>query len=129
MASFGWIGFDLDGTLAYVDHDKPYNPMEIGAPIPKMVELCRMYLSEGYEVRILTARASKSQPRGGLREAAYIQSMRNIAEWCEKHIGTPLRVTSEKDYGMIMLYDDRARQVEYNTGRIYNAIIDPDAIR
>jgi len=40
-----------------------------------------------------------------------------IAAWCKLHIGQVLPLTCTKDYGMIELWDDRAVQVEMNTGR------------
>jgi len=39
-----------------------------------------------------------------------------IEEWCRQHIGQVLEVTNVKDFGMIELWDDRAIQVESNTG-------------
>lgn len=105
----GWIGVDLDGTLA--TFDKWNGPTSIGEPIPLMVDRVRDWLSNGIEVRILTARVSKSNPqKDGAIDA--------IKEWCIKNIGTELQITSEKDYGMIELWDDRCVRVEKNTGRI-----------
>lgn len=54
MSTSGWIGVDLDGTLAEyngwqgIDH--------IGKPIPKMVNRVKKWLSEGVQVKIFTAR-------------------------------------------------------------------------
>lgn len=105
----GWIGFDLDGTLA------KYNGWQgnkhIGDPIKPMLDLLLSFLSKGQEVRIMTARVSSMNPS---REEA-----RNLIElWCIVHIGVALPVTSEKDFEMIDLYDDRCHHVEANTGRI-----------
>lgn len=52
--SSGWIGVDLDGTIA--EYHGWVSPTHIGAPIPKMVERVKVWLSEGKEVRIFTAR-------------------------------------------------------------------------
>lgn len=40
-----------------------------------------------------------------------------IKAWCLEHLGQELEVTCSKDYGMILLYDDRAVQIIPNTGR------------
>ena len=42
----------------------------------------------------------------------------HIEAWCLKHIGQIIPVTNVKDYGMEELWDDRAVQVEANTGRV-----------
>jgi hypothetical protein len=59
----GWIGFDLDGTLALwgyelhpVTRETHYDVLQIGPPIPAMVALCKSLIVEGKEVRIFTAR-------------------------------------------------------------------------
>lgn len=105
MPSNGWIGVDLDGTLAVYDGWK--GEQHIGEPVPLMVDRVKDWLTRGYEVRIFTARVCGGDPRG-CREV--------IQAWCQKHIGTLLPVTNEKDFGMIALYDDRAVAVEENTG-------------
>ena len=106
----GWIGFDLDGTIA--EYHAWEGPTKIGKPIPQMVALIKDYLNKGYEVKILTARMSdpKVSVRRRIRKA--------IQEWCEKEIGTVLPVTCVKDYEMIALYDDRAIRVGKNTGMV-----------
>lgn len=52
----GWIGFDLDGTIAH------YEDFEgagiIGKPIQNTIAIMRRYLESGIECRILTARIS-----------------------------------------------------------------------
>jgi hypothetical protein len=105
--SQGWIGVDLDGTLAYYDGWK--GSAHIGAPIPVMVERVKRWLAEGKEVRIFSARVS-----GDDEETAY----EAIRVWCLTVFGQVLRVTCTKDYHMIALYDDRCIQVEPNTGRL-----------
>lgn len=105
----GWIGVDLDGTLAQYDGWK--GPEHIGEPIPRMVERVKAWLAEGKDVRIFTARVCSSQPGNtGLKAMAAIQ------RWCDTHIGHALAVTSEKDWSMIELWDDRCVQVVPNTG-------------
>lgn len=104
----GWIGVDLDGTLAY--YGEWLGPAHIGAPILKMVQRVKGWLKEGKKVKIFTARVSPSAPD-------YEQSMYTIASWCREHIGQELPMTASKDLNMIELWDDRAIQVEKNTGR------------
>jgi hypothetical protein len=104
----GWIGVDLDGTLAVYDGWRGHR--HIGRPVPAMVERVKKWLAAGAEVRILTARVST--PDGIERE----QSRSAIRAWSVQHIGQALEVTNEKDYEMIELWDDRAIQVIPNTG-------------
>jgi hypothetical protein len=101
----GWIGVDLDGTLAMYDGFK--GPDHIGAPIAKMVNRVKAWLAQGREVRIFTARVCYGDKQN-CRPA--------IEAWCVQHIGVVLPVTNEKDYGMIELWDDRCVQVMPNTG-------------
>lgn len=107
----GWVGFDLDGTLARYDGWK--GERHIGDPIPAMVEKVRSFLERGIEVRIFTARVSGDRQGITLEE-----NIQLIQDWTEKHIGVRLLVTSVKDFGMIVLFDDRCVQVEKNTGII-----------
>lgn len=105
----GWYGFDLDGTLAVYDGWR--GPEHIGEPIPAMVNKVKELLVEGKEVRIFTARVA------GVREGiAPEQNITLIQDWTEKHIGVRLPVTCTKDFGMVCLFDDRAKQVIPNTG-------------
>jgi hypothetical protein len=107
--SKGWLAVDLDGTLARYDGWR--GELHIGAPIAPMVERVRGWLAAGWEVRVMTARMS-----GSLEEQRAVS--RAIADWTRTHVGTALTATCVKDYAMIALYDDRAVQVECNTGRI-----------
>ena len=101
----GWIGVDLDGTLA---HYTSWNGGEIGKPIPKMVERVKKWLRNGRVVKIMTARvAYQNKAQEEL-----------IKEWCKEHLGERLPVTCMKDFNMIELWDDRAIRVEKNTGEI-----------
>lgn len=108
MSGKGWIGVDLDGTLAHYEHGS-FRPDRIGEPIPAMVERIKRWLAEGYEVRIFTARV-------GSFDAEAEAAGKMIRDYTEKHIGVRLRVTCVKDYEMIELWDDRAVQVVPNTG-------------
>lgn len=107
----GWVGFDLDGVLAH--YDGWVDEFHIGEPIPAMIQKAKEYLSQGVNVRIFTARVSKNQGRA---LSTIDEITRVIQKWTATHIGIPLPVTCEKDYGMIMLYDDRCKQVIPNTG-------------
>lgn len=104
MSRKGWIGVDLDGTLARyggwrgADH--------IGEPVAPMVHKVLLALAEGYAVKVFTARASDATP----------EAIRRIEDWTEQHIGHRLEVTNTKDYNMVELWDDRARRVVANTG-------------
>lgn len=109
MTSTGHYLVDLDGTLAYYDQWRGHK--HIGDPIPLMVHKVQEMLEEGKDVRIFTARASrKDSPR------EHAETLYAIMSWCEKHIGRILPITYEKDFGTIAIYDDRAVQVEENTG-------------
>jgi hypothetical protein len=127
----GWIGVDLDGTLA--QYDGWVNEMHIGGPIQPMVARVKAWLDAGHDVRIFTARVNdslplvtisvveSSGPMAGIKEVwiRQDQHIRSTIElWCQLHIGRTLPITNTKDYGMIELYDDRAVQVEANTGRL-----------
>lgn len=105
----GWIGVDLDGTLA--EHTNNYQDDIVGKPIPRMLFRVRQWVSMGIEVRIFTARASNSNPHRDV-------SIKAIKKWCLLYVGQELTITAEKDFSMVSLWDDRAIQVESNTGRI-----------
>lgn len=114
----GWIGVDLDGTLAEYHW---WDDGRIGAPIPKMVQRVKQWLAEGKEVRIMTARVSEcglhSEESGQTANRVFVMNQRElIAKWCLQHIGTVLPTTCEKDFLMVELWDDRAVQVRPNTG-------------
>jgi hypothetical protein len=105
--SRGWVGVDLDGTLAYYDGWK--GPEHVGDPIPLMAGRVEQWLRDGKTVKIFTARASLSYEERDIAIEA-------IQDWTERHFGVRLEVTAEKDFSMIELWDDRARQVRENTG-------------
>lgn len=104
----GWVGVDLDGTLAHYDEWRGVN--HIGAPVPAMVTLVKAMIAAGRDVRIFTARVAYEPEGSWAREV--------IQNWCAEHLGVILPVTNVKDFGMIALYDDRCIQVEQNTGRL-----------
>lgn len=104
----GWIGVDLDGTLAQWDHW--HEAGVIGKPIEPMVERVRQWLAEGKSVRIFTARADEN-------EAGYKTNMIGIRLWCQDVFGQVLPITNKKDRWMTELWDDRCIQVGLNTGQ------------
>ena len=117
----GWIGVDLDGTLAYYDGWKGAG--HIGAPIPKMVDRVLEWMQRGPEVRIMTARVAPSKSDA-------VECREAIEKWLRKHVYSKLpasftdapvpfpylKITHEKDHRMIELWDDRCVQVIPNTG-------------
>ena len=110
----GWIGVDLDGTLA--KSLKLRAAEHIGGPINRMVKRVKKWLAEGQEVRIFTSRVNPNHRRiEALRARAAIEA------WSKRHLGRALPVTHEKDWNMMLLFDDRARQVERNTGRVLSS--------
>jgi hypothetical protein len=121
MGKAGWIGVDLDGTLAYYNGWK--NTYEIGDPIPLMLARVKEWLREGSDVRIFTARVD-GVPQPHLHDnkdaVSYFQNtdhVRQVIEaWCLEHIGQILPITNKKDFHMIELWDDRCVQVIPNTG-------------
>jgi hypothetical protein len=106
----GWIGVDLDATLA--EHDRGRWTDEIGEPVPKMVQRVKRWIYDGKTVKILTARGSV-----GSMSEQYEQLVK-IYDWIKKHIGLPIEVTCKKDPHMIQLYDDRVVKVEANEGEL-----------
>lgn len=98
----GWVGVDLDGTLAHYDGWR--GAEHIGAPIPAMLARVRAWLEEGREVRIFTARASVPE------------SVPPIEAWLAENGLAGVQVTNVKDFGMVELWDDRAVRVVVNTG-------------
>lgn len=103
-----WIGVDLDGTLAYYDRFR--GAAHIGKPIPAMVKRVQHYIAIGHTVKVFTARMAEEQTRAAVAEL--------IGDWTEEFIGVRLEATCMKDRFMIRCYDDKAIQVQTNTGKI-----------
>lgn len=107
----GWLGVDLDGTLAkYVSGQ---GVAFVGEPIVRMVDRVRAWLARGIDVRIFTARVCGASGEDDRRYQVEI-----IEAWCLQHLGRVLPITCVKDYSMIELWDDRAIRVERNVGSI-----------
>lgn len=120
MSNWGWIGVDLDGTLAEYHGWKGAD--HIGEPVPAMVERVRAWLAEGRVVKIFTARvgwgAGYSPVSNASDDQAFIDNQRQLIEaWCVEHIGQKLEVTAVKDWAMVEMWDDRCVQVVPNTGK------------
>lgn len=118
MSSSGWIGVDLDGTLA--EYKTGDGIETIGPPIPVMLERVKHWVALGVEVRIVTARvaACNRANDGGVVDSVEFAAAQDkmIREWCKEHVGQELQTTACKDFQMVELWDDRARQVISNTG-------------
>jgi hypothetical protein len=116
----GWIGVDLDGTLAHYDGWKGIE--HIGAPVAPMVERVKRWLAQGRAVKIFTARVDGGNvalamgDKNGVAHQDVPAVRQHIEAWCREHIGVVLPITNVKDYGMVELWDDRAVQVRMNTG-------------
>jgi len=104
----GWIGVDLDGTLAEYHGWKGVE--NIGKPVPKMVERVKNWLASGKQVKIMTARGSGGDSQNALP---------HIQKWLADVFGEDgekIPVVHQKDFKMIELWDDRCIQVIPNTG-------------
>ena len=102
-----WIGVDLDGTLA--EYHEYKGPASIGKPITKMVDRVKEWVANNKNVKIMTARANPNS-------SDFRASITAIKKWCKKYIGKELPVVYEKDLHMAELWDDRAIQIQPNTG-------------
>lgn len=103
--SEGWIGVDLDGTLA---EDHGWQGIEyIGKPIPEMLKRVQKWLLENKRVKIFTARVSRGP-----------KAIKYIEEWLKDNGLPVLEITNVKDYDMIELWDDRVVCVVSNKGII-----------
>lgn len=112
----GWIGVDLDGTLAHYDKWVAWD--QIGAPIPLMVERIKAWVSQGIEVKIFTARIAFEQDTCKVTGKTFTPTevKKVIGDWLEANGLPRLDVTARKDFRMIQLWDDRCVQVIPNTG-------------
>jgi hypothetical protein len=110
--SKGWIGVDLDGTLAHYDGWK--GVANIGDPIPLMRDRVLRWLREGREVRIFTARVCEERLPDS--DGSGAEARVHIEAWLEKHGMGGLAITNVKDLSMDELWDDRVVQVRPNTG-------------
>lgn len=98
----GWIGVDLDGTLAEAVSGSSSDA--IGPAVPHMLKRVKYWVRSGRTVKIVTYRASDPG-----QEVA-------IQQWCLRHGLPALEVTDRKDRAMIALWDDCAVGVVHNRG-------------
>lgn len=110
-----WIGVDLDGTLAFYDSYKGL--FDIGDPIPEMVLRVKQWIAEGKTVKIFTARVGPLSPANQAAGVSIEEVRTFIMQWASAHIGHALEVTSEKDFGCVEIWDDRAIRVMKNKGK------------
>jgi|HubBroStandDraft_2_1064218.scaffolds.fasta_scaffold92145_3 hypothetical protein len=106
------IAIDFDGTL--FETFKPYDPRKAGPPVMKMIKFVKGLLQKGKKVVIFTARVNSKEHTPA--QIKYTHKL--IGGLCKKYLGQRLPITSEKHHLMSTIYDDRAIQVERNTGRI-----------
>lgn len=104
----GWIGVELDGTLAHFD--KGQDPLTIGEPIVKMRLRVQQWMMVGIDVRLFTARATLPS------------MLPHIESWLKEHNLSGLPVTAEKDFSMSQFWDDRGVHVVSNTGEIVTSL-------
>lgn len=98
-----WIGVDLDGTLS---ESVKSLTAPIGKPITPMLRRVEGWLSQGKEVRILTARAGAPD------------QVTKIRKWLDRHDISECKVTNQKDLDMAALYDDKAVRVIKDSGML-----------
>ena len=100
----GWIGIDLDGTLA--TYQRWEGSDHFGDVLEPMKIRIQQWLDNQIEVRIFTARASQEKNIAPLQAWLVEQGLGELA------------VTNTKDYDLLQIWDDRAVEVEANTGNI-----------
>lgn len=111
-----WIAVDFDGTLAKFGCDWQQDYRATGDPVPAMVERVKQWLADGEDVRIFTARMDCYHPTFKGLDTYRVKEP--IEAWCLQHLGRVLPITNVKDYFCKAIYDDRAIQVEHDTGRL-----------
>ena len=87
-----------DGIWRGIEH--------IGKPIKPMIEFVKDLVPQDKKIKIFTARAKNQD------------TIPYIHKWLKENDLPEFEVTNEKDFGMIMLYDDRCMQVITNSGEI-----------
>lgn len=109
------IACDFDGTLSTYNGQEgvDYEPDKTGDPISLMVERVKVWLSQGIEVVIFTAR---THPFYGDGEAE--KARKALQEWSLRVFGRQLEVTHEKHPRFSEIWDDKAVRVVGETGVI-----------
>jgi len=104
------IAVDWDGTL--VEYHGFKGACEYGAPIPKMVARVKEWIAKGHEVLIYTSRVSIEHGFDRIKMES------DSIQYALHEMGLPpLQVTATKWMHIAEFWDDRAVQVEINTGR------------
>lgn len=107
MENNGWIGVDLDGTLAHYDTWEKWNVF--GPPIRLMVNRVRKWLDEGKTVKIFTARVTVYNPKSNWTRCIYCyksnekysrQEIYARLEWRRKRCGSGRRRLSNLVSGL-----------------------------
>ena len=144
----GWYGFDLDGTLAVYDVWRGIS--HVGFPVRRMVDLAKKLHDEGKTVKIVTARVAprddqELEPNPYFAAGVPDYVRRNdstlkylyymhfwnaktfVMDWCLRHLGFVPEITHQKDGMMIVLYDDRVKQVVPNEGILVEDLVGADS--
>jgi hypothetical protein len=112
-----YIAVDFDGTLAKTVTHVWNGPL--GDPVPEMLKRVQEKLDQGVQVKIFTARVSLRNEDGELQPMGGIAEVRGrLQDWTEKYLGKRLDIVCCKCHNVIEIWDDRARQVIRDTGRI-----------
>lgn len=120
----GWIGFDLDGTLvAHGSNDDVINHRINGEPIAEIVQLIHKHKAEGLEIKIFTARVSLGcgydMSNAPINRIVFAKQAREaIQAYCLIYFGEIFDITCEKDFNCVRIYDDRARHILCDTGKV-----------
>lgn len=104
MSRRGWVGVDLNGTLARYDDGQPQN--HIGSPVPRMLARVRAWLGQDIRVRVVTVRACDP-----------VQILK-IRQWLDDLGLQQVEITDRKDPDCREMWDDRCVQVIPNTGEM-----------
>jgi hypothetical protein len=106
----GWYGIDLDETLAF--YTGPSGNTKIGPIILDIMVIAKRWLHEKKDVRLFTARAG------------FPDEISKIEAYLLEHDLQDMKITNVKDHGMVILLDDKAREVVGNTGIIIGGLRD-----
>lgn len=117
----GWIAVDMDGTLFEYTEWTKWN--EFGKPIELMAARVKLWVSQGKDVRIFTARMPLPHEQE-IEQTCYrtgekfngVMMKKAIADHTEKHLGFRMRAQCYKDLYTIEIWDDRAIGVIANSG-------------
>lgn len=104
----GYYYIDLDKTLAF--HKTEWGAKVIGKPLPKMVVKIKKLLRDGKKIKIFTARAGEKK------------AIKEIQDWLKANRLPRFEITNIKGTDVIEIWDDRARQVDPNTGEFAKAL-------